>query len=154
MRHRRLRKKIFALREAARVRRLSPAERAILGFAENYVTLQENNTERMRVDEDEDEGNSLVCTSCGEDEHEDDSARCRLCGARLKSAETERRRTDEGRVAGRDDANDLGDDQPKYRGQSTPRHSERVGAGEAIRTFSTNYREASRIPRADFVTGA
>ncbi len=177
MRHRALRKKIFKLREAARRRTLSPSEKAILNFATDYVRLQEYSvgasSKAHGFDgseaEDEDEGNNLVCSNprCGEDDHPDDAEFCSKCGSRLKSIsdeavrrsdEDERRRgradETEGRKGAEPDRNDLG--YTGYKGQNTPKHSERVGADEAVKTFRTQYartRESSGVVRSP-ITGA
>jgi len=154
MRNRRLHRKILHLREVARRRKLTSGERAILKFAEAYTATEDVVSAFVlpksphSASEDEDEKVIRSCSAC-ERETDDEAAKfCASCGKRLSDVEDDsERRTDEdeGRSGGlrpRDDVNSLGDDQPRYHGQSTAKHSERVGADEAVKTFRSQYRKA------------
>jgi len=139
----------------AKRRRLTSGERAIATFIERYTATEDvvyqgtiGPKSPHSASEDEDERVIRSCSAC-ERETDDEAAKfCASCGKRLSDVEDDsERRTDEdeGRSGGRrprDDVNSLGDDQPRYHGQSTAKHSERVGADEAVKTFRSQYRKA------------
>jgi hypothetical protein len=91
----------------------------------------------------------------------DDAKFCSQCGARLASVEDEGERTDEteGRVIGRDDSNDLGSGQPRFRGHREPLITVKSYPGkadEAVREFGKQYqrtRESQGVVRSP-ITGA
>lgn len=136
----------------AKRRKLTRAQESI----REYHRLMEASAEvggKVRLDEDEDES---TCARCGS---EDETGKyCSECGERMRTVEDERRRSradeDEGRRAGVDDEPERID--VGYRGHSEKPRSERVGAGEAIRTFSSQYARAreSGVPKFSYPTGS
>ena len=162
MKNRRLHQKIIHLREVARRRKLTSGERAILKFAESYTAGEDvvgvgvlpKSPHSASDAEDEDEKVTRSCSSC-ETETDDEAAKfCASCGQRLDEDEDDsERRTNEYEVppvgdrGPRDSSKNLDDETNDlgltgWRGQDTPKHSERVGAGEAIKTFRSSYRKA------------